>query len=372
MNMHLITFKKTYKIIKVHIILFLILFLLLDFNVFVSAENEKPIKFYLYNSVDIEKEWPLFPTPTNYSLYGKLNTTLPDELKENYTFCPTDIENFTYMHGSIGHWFSEPIYYSINTTLNITVNIWVESQTNITNVSFVGNILVPLYNNSLGYGYYSRYGTGIYGQNLSTQTTRFSFGHDFSYNKNLRNEGRIKFELAWNYTPSENSGLDNVTLISFSEDMRSSVQLYLDSVNLKIANYSIDKSENVIEINTKISDALGLTDIKEYSLSIIGPIENVTPYERIIYIKEYSINSNWTWDYGSVKAPSGNYTIILTVIDNSNNTWEDTITIFLESNKIIENKNNYIIYWITSLLIIISTLIIYILSKLERERRYYK
>ena len=368
--MNLAYLKNSLKILHISLILLIILIYLTPV---ISAQVEKPVNFYLYNSVDMEREWPIFPYPTNYSLYGRLSTTPPEKSNENYTYCPTDIENFTYMHGTIGHWFSEPIYYSINATPKLTANIWVNSQTNITNVSFIGSISIPLYNSSHGYGYYKGLGSGIYGQNLSSQTTLFSFGFDFSNfsnNENLRNGGRIKFELAWNYTPSENSSLDNVTLISFSGDMRSSVQLYLDSVSPEIANYFIDKSENTININTKVSDALGLTDIKEYSLSILGPIENVTPYERINDINEYSINSNWTWDYGSVKAPSGNYTFILTVIDNSNNIWEDTITVYIEVIEEKENdEDNIFSFLITSIIIVLIILISYFAMKLKKSKK---
>ena len=352
--------KKDLKIFHISLILLIIL---IDLTPVISAQVDKPVNFYLYNSVDMEKEWPIFSYPTNYSLYGRLRTTPPEKSNDNYTYCPTNIDNFTYMHGTIGHWFSEPIYYSINTTLNISVNVWMKSQTNITNVSLRAMIHVPCDN-----GYHG-YGTGIDSQKLSDQPKLFSFNSNFTNTEKLRNGGRFYFEFKWNYTPSENSSLDNVTFISFSGDMQSSFKLYLDSVRSEIVNYFIDNSENVIEINTKISDALGLTDIKEYSLSIIGPIENDALNERIIDINEYSINSNWTWDYGSVRAPSGNYTFILTVIDNSNNTWEDTITVYIEVIEERDNEDNIFTFLITPIIIVLIILMIYFAVKLKKSKK---
>lgn len=359
--MRIIDFKNLKKILRMNLIIMIII--LIELTPVISAQTEKPVTFYLYNSPEIEREWPMGPSPTNYSLYGKLNTTPPDESKENYTYCPMDVENFTGSLGTIGYWFSEPIYYSINTTANITVNIWVKSFTNITNVSFDADIGVP------GHGGYSGFHSHIYNQNLSNQPKLLVFGYNYYMKRNLKSGGRFNFELTWNYTPDENATSDNVTLISFSGDMQSSFQILLDSVTPEIKDYYIVKSKNIISISTKISDALGLKDIKQYSLSIIDPVEYVTFKEYIIDKNEYEILSNWTWNYGQDKIQTGNYTFILTAIDNSNNTWKDSITVFLEVSEEKDGDRNFLAFWITSIIIIVIILITYISLKMKKSKK---
>jgi hypothetical protein len=322
------------------------------------AQTEKPVTFYLYNPVEMEKEIPIFYSEINLSSYGELNITPPKPHTENYTYCPMDVENFTGSHGLIGYWLSDPIYYSINASLNITTNIWLKSQTNITNVTLSAWIAVPTPIAYHGYGLWIGY------QNLSTEPTLFSLSANSSNNEELRENGRLRFGVSWNYTPDENSSSDNVTLISFSENMRSTFQIMLDSVTPEIRDYYIVKSKNIISISTKISGALGLKDIKQYSLAIIVPIENVTFKEYIIDKNEYEILSNWTWNYGQDKVQSGNYTFILTAIDNSNNTWQDSITVFIEIYE--DGYDGVLSVLITSTIIIMVLFVVFIMVKKKK------
>lgn len=256
------------------------------------------------------------PNPTSQSgPPGNLTTISPTSTSGEYEniylsnvgFIPEDI-----------YWFSEPLKSDIIIRGDVTFSIWVVCSA----PRYISIITLLEIQKSSGEGH--GYGTSSEAKLVYDEPVEFN---------NVLTEETIADELKnYNYWDLIGIGLSvelirpqppaEVTILYNSSNHPSHMTINTKSVFIDIYNQTTTRKKLVLDLS--ITSAFGYYDIADYSIQIEGPSgKSITKFEIIEYnYPDHGIIiPRLVWD--QTEDISGNYTVIVTVIDNNNNKWEE-------------------------------------------------
>lgn len=99
-------------------------------------------------------------------------------------------------------------------------------------------------------------------------------------------------------------------------------------------------TDNELEVTGLVFDAWGSKDIASYELRITGPVTAQAISEPKIAESENGTVLTWTWNFREDKAKSGDYNIIMIVIDNSGNELETSMIYSFEVPKTVKTEKS--------------------------------
>jgi DNA-binding MarR family transcriptional regulator len=132
------------------------------------------------------------------------------------------------------------------------------------------------------------------------------------------------------------SGVGEFYILYGSQQCPSRLSIPTDSVKSE-SSVDHDKGEGKISVSSIVSDSCAIADIKEIELRIFAPWETDPVFTELInasMLENASLESDsllshewsqWTYreDLDTGAIPEGNYTIEISVLDNSSNVWKE-------------------------------------------------
>jgi len=122
------------------------------------------------------------------------------------------------------------------------------------------------------------------------------------------------------------SGVD-MTVYWASQQHPSHVIVPADWCSVYAQNPVIDEEEQTAEISANVIHALGTDEYMDYQLDIEGPSSASYVWPPNTTVIGNVLQVTWEWDYGKDEAEEGYYTVIITVMDKSENTWYDVTSL---------------------------------------------
>ncbi|UCG68095.1 MAG: hypothetical protein JSV09_09710 [Thermoplasmata archaeon] len=106
-----------------------------------------------------------------------------------------------------------------------------------------------------------------------------------------------------------------------SADYPSNMVVPADWCSIEALDPVVDDYDKTTTITGSVLHALGPDEIVDFELEIDGPTSADSLSGPETSVNGGTVTATWVWDWGADDAENGDYDVIMTVIDNSNNLW---------------------------------------------------